>query len=49
METAAMGGRSGTHERLWTWQQHEEGRYRGPCILRAWQQQWRPVICQHVL
>ncbi|CAI9580090.1 unnamed protein product [Staurois parvus] len=24
METAAMGGRTGTHERLWTWQQHEE-------------------------
>ncbi|CAI9604143.1 unnamed protein product, partial [Staurois parvus] len=22
METAAMGGRTGTHERLWTWQQH---------------------------
>ncbi|CAI9598103.1 unnamed protein product [Staurois parvus] len=29
METAAMGGRTGTHERLWTWQQHER-RYRGP-------------------
>ncbi|CAI9548891.1 unnamed protein product, partial [Staurois parvus] len=24
METAAMGGRTGTHDRLWTWQQHEE-------------------------
>ncbi|CAI9608386.1 unnamed protein product, partial [Staurois parvus] len=24
METAAMGGRTGTHETLWTWQQHEE-------------------------
>ncbi|CAI9617728.1 unnamed protein product [Staurois parvus] len=24
METAAMEGRTGTHERLWTWQQHEE-------------------------
>ncbi|CAI9565645.1 unnamed protein product [Staurois parvus] len=24
METAVMGGRTGTHERLWTWQQHEE-------------------------
>ncbi|CAI9614400.1 unnamed protein product, partial [Staurois parvus] len=22
METAAMGGRTGTHETLWTWQQH---------------------------
>ncbi|CAI9554947.1 unnamed protein product, partial [Staurois parvus] len=28
METAAMGGRTGTHERLWTWQQHEEAVYR---------------------
>ncbi|CAI9608179.1 unnamed protein product [Staurois parvus] len=24
METAAMGGRPGTHDTLWTWQQHEE-------------------------
>ncbi|CAI9565044.1 unnamed protein product [Staurois parvus] len=24
METAAMGGRTGTHDTLWTWQQHEE-------------------------
>ncbi|CAI9547195.1 unnamed protein product [Staurois parvus] len=24
METAAMGGRTGTHETLWTWQQHAE-------------------------
>ncbi|CAI9553209.1 unnamed protein product [Staurois parvus] len=30
METAAMGGRTGTHERLWTWQQPEEAVYRGP-------------------
>ncbi|CAI9576693.1 unnamed protein product, partial [Staurois parvus] len=22
METAAMGGRTGTHDTLWTWQQH---------------------------
>ncbi|CAI9580393.1 unnamed protein product, partial [Staurois parvus] len=22
--TAAMGGRTGTHDTLWTWQQHEE-------------------------
>ncbi|CAI9607140.1 unnamed protein product [Staurois parvus] len=24
MKTAAMGGRTGTHDTLWTWQQHEE-------------------------
>ncbi|CAI9538713.1 unnamed protein product [Staurois parvus] len=24
METAAIGGRTGTHDTLWTWQQHEE-------------------------
>ncbi|CAI9614146.1 unnamed protein product [Staurois parvus] len=24
METAAMGRRTGTHDTLWTWQQHEE-------------------------
>ncbi|CAI9540483.1 unnamed protein product, partial [Staurois parvus] len=24
METAAMGSRTGTHDTLWTWQQHEE-------------------------
>ncbi|CAI9621465.1 unnamed protein product [Staurois parvus] len=29
METAAMGGRTGTHDTLWTWQQHEES-VRGP-------------------
>ncbi|CAI9609562.1 unnamed protein product [Staurois parvus] len=32
-------GRTGTHERLWTWQQHER-RVRGAHgRLRAWQQQ----------
>ncbi|CAI9587090.1 unnamed protein product, partial [Staurois parvus] len=36
METAAMGGRTGTHERLWTWQQH--GR-----VWRWRQQQWEAV------
>ncbi|CAI9565663.1 unnamed protein product [Staurois parvus] len=43
METAAMGGRgcTGTHERLWTWQQHEEGSYIGAYgRLGAWQQLW---------
>ncbi|CAI9597684.1 unnamed protein product [Staurois parvus] len=35
METAAMGGRTGTHERLWTWQQHEEAVYRGPWQIRG--------------
>ncbi|CAI9575833.1 unnamed protein product [Staurois parvus] len=40
METAAMGGRTGTHDRLWTWQQHEEAVYRGLCRLGAWQQLW---------
>ncbi|CAI9585541.1 unnamed protein product [Staurois parvus] len=30
----------GTHERLWTWQQHEEAVYRGAHgRLGAWQQQ----------
>ncbi|CAI9593856.1 unnamed protein product [Staurois parvus] len=39
METAAMGGRTGTHERLWTWQQHEEAVYIGAHgRLGAWQQ-----------
>ncbi|CAI9602847.1 unnamed protein product [Staurois parvus] len=44
-----MGGRTGTHERLWTWQQHEEAVYIGAHgRLGAWQQLWeRPVICQH--
>ncbi|CAI9555550.1 unnamed protein product [Staurois parvus] len=27
---AAMGGPTGTHETLWTWQQHEEAAVRGP-------------------
>ncbi|CAI9624290.1 unnamed protein product [Staurois parvus] len=35
METAAMGGRTGTHERLWTWQQHEEAVYRGLWQIRG--------------
>ncbi|CAI9538990.1 unnamed protein product [Staurois parvus] len=35
METAAMGGRTGTHDRLWTWQQHEEAVYRGPWQIRG--------------
>ncbi|CAI9537328.1 unnamed protein product [Staurois parvus] len=29
-----------THERLWTWQQHEEGGTGAHGRLRAWQQQW---------
>ncbi|CAI9572540.1 unnamed protein product [Staurois parvus] len=41
METAAMGGRTGTHERLWTWQQHEEAVSIGAHgRLGAWQQLW---------
>ncbi|CAI9621529.1 unnamed protein product [Staurois parvus] len=49
METAAMGGRTGTHERLWTWQQHEEAAvYRGLWQIRGLAAaMWRPVICQH--
>ncbi|CAI9577982.1 unnamed protein product [Staurois parvus] len=48
METAAMGGRTGTHDRLWTWQQHEEWRYRGPWQIRGPGSSYgRPVICQH--
>ncbi|CAI9582146.1 unnamed protein product, partial [Staurois parvus] len=39
-ETAAMGGRTGTHERLWTWQQHEEAVYGAHGRLGAWQQLW---------
>ncbi|CAI9606806.1 unnamed protein product [Staurois parvus] len=38
METAAMGGRTGTLDRLWTWQQHEEAVYRAYGRLGAWQQ-----------
>ncbi|CAI9588039.1 unnamed protein product [Staurois parvus] len=34
-DPAAMGGRTGTHERLWTWQQHEEAVYRGPWQIRG--------------
>ncbi|CAI9595644.1 unnamed protein product [Staurois parvus] len=40
METAAMGGRTGTHERLWTWQQHEEAGGGAHGRLGAWQQLW---------
>ncbi|CAI9608616.1 unnamed protein product [Staurois parvus] len=47
IETAAMGGRTGTHDTLWTWQQHEEA-VQGPMAdygpgssMRS-----RPVICQ---
>ncbi|CAI9549032.1 unnamed protein product [Staurois parvus] len=48
METAAMGGRTGTHDTLWTWQQHEDGGTGAHDRLRAWQQhEERPVICQH--
>ncbi|CAI9581386.1 unnamed protein product [Staurois parvus] len=35
METAAMGGRTGTHERLWTWQRSMRRRYRGPWQIRG--------------
>ncbi|CAI9593445.1 unnamed protein product [Staurois parvus] len=29
------------YDTLWTWQQHEETRYRGPMAdYGAWQQQW---------
>ncbi|CAI9554044.1 unnamed protein product, partial [Staurois parvus] len=38
METAAMGGRTGTHDTLWTWQQHEEAVTGAHDRLRAWQQ-----------
>ncbi|CAI9558790.1 unnamed protein product [Staurois parvus] len=38
METAAMGGRTGTHDTLWTWQQHEEA-VQGPMAdYGPWQQ-----------
>ncbi|CAI9541758.1 unnamed protein product [Staurois parvus] len=41
VETAAMGGgRTGTHERLWTWQQHEGGGIGAHGRLGAWQQLW---------
>ncbi|CAI9532670.1 unnamed protein product [Staurois parvus] len=33
-------GRTGTHETLWTWQQHEEAVQGAHGRLRAWQQQW---------
>ncbi|CAI9599379.1 unnamed protein product [Staurois parvus] len=35
METAAMGGGTGTHETLWTWQQHMRRWYRGPWQIRG--------------
>ncbi|CAI9618783.1 unnamed protein product, partial [Staurois parvus] len=38
METAAMGGRTGTHDTLWTWQQHEEA-VQGP--MAEWRSQQR--------
>ncbi|CAI9621353.1 unnamed protein product [Staurois parvus] len=47
METAAMGGRTGTHETLWTWQQHEEA-VQGPMAdYGPGSSNGRPVICQH--
>ncbi|CAI9590857.1 unnamed protein product [Staurois parvus] len=56
METAAMGGRTGTHDRLWTWQQHEEegpgssmrSAVQGPMAdYGPGSSNGRPVICQH--
>ncbi|CAI9612487.1 unnamed protein product [Staurois parvus] len=46
METAAMGGRTGTHDTLWTWQQHEEAGIRGPwqIFLGPGSSNGRPVI-----
>ncbi|CAI9581714.1 unnamed protein product [Staurois parvus] len=47
METAAMGGRTGTHDTLWTWQQHEEA-VQGPMTdYGPGSSNGRPVICQH--
>ncbi|CAI9614989.1 unnamed protein product [Staurois parvus] len=47
METAAMGGRTGTHDRLRAWQQHEEA-VRGPMAdYGPGSSNGRPVICQH--
>ncbi|CAI9620528.1 unnamed protein product, partial [Staurois parvus] len=42
-----MGRPYRDHERLWTWQQHEEAVYRGLWQIRGWQQLWEAVICQH--
>ncbi|CAI9576448.1 unnamed protein product [Staurois parvus] len=45
METSSNGGRTGTHETLWTWQQHEES-VRGPMqITGPGSSNGRPVIC----
>ncbi|CAI9554031.1 unnamed protein product, partial [Staurois parvus] len=47
METAAMGGRKGTHDRLRAWQQHEEA-VQGPMAdYGPGSSNGRPVICQH--
>ncbi|CAI9579923.1 unnamed protein product, partial [Staurois parvus] len=48
METAAMGGRTGTHDTLWTWQQHEEAVQGAHDRLRAWQQHEESAIQQHL-
>ncbi|CAI9552871.1 unnamed protein product [Staurois parvus] len=37
MKSAAMGGRTGTHDTLWTWQQQEEAGVQGPMA------EWRSV------
>ncbi|CAI9546421.1 unnamed protein product [Staurois parvus] len=49
MRQQQWGGRTGTHERLWTWRASSmRRRYGGPIgRLRAWQQQWEARICQH--
>ncbi|CAI9618663.1 unnamed protein product [Staurois parvus] len=48
METAAMGGRTGTHDTLWTWQQHEEAAVQGPMAdYGPGSSNGGPVICQH--
>ncbi|CAI9562009.1 unnamed protein product [Staurois parvus] len=40
-------GHTGTHERLWTWQQHEEA-VQGPMAdYGPGSSNGRPVICQH--
>ncbi|CAI9612803.1 unnamed protein product [Staurois parvus] len=47
METAAMGGRTGTHDRLRAWQQHEEA-VQGPWqITGLAAAMGGPLICQH--
>ncbi|CAI9543370.1 unnamed protein product [Staurois parvus] len=48
METAAMGGRTGTHERLWTGSSDEVAVYGAHGRLGAPGSRYgRPVICQH--